>query len=402
MDSILNAAAQALAKGDVLGALNRVALRNDPAALALRGIAMARLGDMSRARELLKLAARGFGRHEAVARARCILAEAEIALVSRDLAWPEGRLDAARQVLASRGDIANAAHAGIIAARRDLLLGHTGNAAEHLATLSPAALPPALAASYWLVRAGIDVRQLRIAGAREALLHARAAARQSNMVGLLAEVEAASSSLEGPAALLRRQGVETAISLDAVETLLASATVVADATSNALRQGSVVISLSTRPVLFSLLHALAEAWPGDVSREALLARAFHARQADESHRARLRVEMTRLRQLIAPIAAISATSAGFRLLPKRGEVAVLAFPLENQNAAVMALLADGELWSSSALALVLDTSPRTIQRALHGLQQAGKVRPIGRGRAQRWSMVSLPDFPTTLLLPNAR
>jgi hypothetical protein len=402
MDSILNAAAQALATGDVLGALNRVALRNDPAALALRGIAMARLGDLARARELLKLAARGFGPHETVARARCVLAESEIALVSRDLAWPEGRLDEARTVLTSRGDVTNAAQAGIIAARRDLLLGHAGSAAEHLATLTPAALPPALAASYWLVRAGIDVRQLRIAGAREALLHAGAAARQSGLVGLLAEVEQASNSLEGPAALLRRQGVETAISLDAVETLLASATVVADATSNALRQGGIAINLSTRPVLFSLLHALAEAWPGDVSREALLARAFHARQADESHRARLRVEMTRLRQLIAPIAAVAATPAGFRLVPKQGEVAVLAFPLENQNAAVMALLADGELWSSSALALVLDTSPRTVQRALHSLQQAGKVRPIGRGRAQRWSMVSLPDFPTTLLLPGAR
>lgn len=89
-------------------------------------------------------------------------------------------------------------------------------------------------------------------------------------------------------------------------------------------------------------------------------------------------------------------------MPKAGEVAVLALPLEDQHAAVMALLADGETWSSSALAMVLDTSPRTVQRALGALQQAGKVRAIGRGRAQRWARLTLPGFPTTLLLPNAR
>ena len=401
MDSILNAAALALATGDVLGALNRVALRDDPAALALRGIAMAQLGDLARARALLKQAARGFGKQETVSRARCILAEAEIALVSRDLAWPSGRLEAARTVLTDRGDASNAAHAGIIAARRHLLLGHLDRADDQLATLVPEALSPALLATYWLVRAGIDIRRLRVASARQALQHAGAAADRSGMVGLMAEVEAASQSLEGPAALLRRQGVETAISLDEVETLLAGATLVADATRNALRQGDEIITLSTRPVLFALLRTLAEAWPGDASRELLLARAFHARHADESHRARLRVEITRLRQLIAPLADVSATPAGFCLVPNQDDVAVLAVPLEDQNAAVMALLADGELWSSSALAMVLDTSARTVQRALNALQQAGKVQAIGRGRAQRWAMLTLPGFPTTLLLPAA-
>lgn len=402
MDSTLNAAALALASGDVLGALNRVALRDDPASLALRGIAMAQLGDLARARELLKQAADGFGRQESVARARCILAEAEIALVSRDLAWPDRRLEAARAVLAERGDRANAAHAAIIAARRHLLLGQLERAAEHLAQLLPEMLPPALLAGYWLVQAGLDIRLLRVASARQALRHAGAAARRSGMVGLLAEVEAASLPLDGPAALLRRNGVETAIALDAVEALLASPALVADATRNALRQGDAVIPLSTRPVLFALLLVLAEAWPGDATRETLLATAFHARHADESHRARLRVEMTRLRQLIAPLADVSATPTGFRLVPKTGDVAVLAFPLEQRSAAVMALLADGELWSSSALALVLDTSARTVQRVLQDLQAAGKVQAIGRGRAQRWSQLTLPGFPTTLLLPGAR
>ena len=401
MDSTLNAAALALATGDVLGALNRVALRDDPAALALRGTAMAQLGDLVRARELLKQAARGFGRQESVSRARCILAEAEIALVSRDLTWPDRWLEGAREVLASRGDGANAAHAGIIEVRRHLLLGHLDRADDRLAALVPEALPPALLAAYWLVHAGINIRRLQVAAARLALQHAGAAARRSGIEGLIAEVEAAGLPLDAPSALLRRHGVESALSLDEVEALLASTALVADATRNALRQGGEVISLATRPVLFALLRTLAEAWPGDASRETLLARAFHARHADESHRARLRVEMTRLRQLVAPLADVAATPAGFRLVPKRGEAAVLAFPLEGQSAAVMALLADGELWSSSALALVLDTSARTVQRALQALQQAGKVESIGRGRAQRWAMLTLPGFPTTLLLPGA-
>jgi len=400
MDSILNAAALALSTGDVLGALNRVALRNDPAALALRGIAMAQLGDFARARTLLKQAARGFGKREAVSRARCVLAEAEIALVSRDLTWPDDWLEAARDVLLRKGDLSNAAHAGIIEARRHLLLGHLGRAADVLATLEPETLSPAMLAGYWLVHAGTDVRRMRVASARQALQRAGEAARRSTIAALIAEVQTASRSLEGPVALLRRSGIESAISLDEVETLLASKTLVVDATRNILRQGDELISLSTRPVLFALLRALAEAWPGDVSREALLAHAFHARHADESHRARLRVEIARLRPVIAAIADISATPAGFRLVPKVDDVAVLALPLQGQNAAVMALLADGELWSSSALALVLDTSPRTVQRALAELQRTGEVQAIGHGRAQRWTMLTLPGFPTTLLLPH--
>ena len=399
MDSILNAAALALATGDVLGALNRVALRDDPAALALRGIAMAQLGDLARARTLLRQAARGFGKREAVARARCVLAEAEIALVSRDLTWQANQLDAARTVLLERGDLANAAHAGIVEARRHLLLGRLEYAGAELATLVPETLPPAMQAAYWLVQAGIDIRRLRVAQAQYGLERADAAAGQSRIAALMAEVAAARQALDGPAALLRQGGAQSTITLDTVEMLLASDTLVVDATRNGLRQGDTVIGLATRPVLFALLRTLAEAWPADASRAVLLARAFHARHADESHRARLRVEMTRLRQLIAPLAGISATAEGFRLLPKSRDVAVLAFPLEEQNAAVMALLADGELWSSAALALVLDSSASTVQRALAALQRDGKVQPIGRGRARRWSLLTLPGFPTTLLLP---
>src|SRR5947208_3178730 len=210
MDSLITAAARALAAGDSLGALNRVALRGDPPALALRGIAMARLGDLVRAKALLRRAARAFGPKEAVAGARCVVAEAEIALVSRDLGWPDKALDAARATLEADGDHVNAAHARTLAGRRLLLIGR----------------------------------------------------------------------------------------LDEVE-----------------RDARTVVSLARRPVLFALARALAEAWPGDVPRDALVARAFRAKEADESHRARLRVEMGRLRTALRPLAAVSATKEGFALVP---------------------------------------------------------------------------------------
>ena len=163
-----------------------------------------------------------------------------------------------------------------------------------------------------------------------------------------------------------------------------------------------MISLETRPVLFALARALAEAWPGDVSRAALLARAFRAKHADESHRARLRVEIARLRKALSVAAGIEATKNGFALVPRRArEVAVLAPPTDEAHATVLALLADGEAWSTSALALALGASQRTVQRALEELTADGKVQAVGRGRARRWLAPPVPGFPTTLLLPAA-
>jgi len=100
MDGLITAAARALAAGDPLSALNQVALRDDAPALALRGIAMAQLGDLVRANALLRSATRAFGPSETVARARGVVAEAEIALASRDLGWPAKALGAARAALA--------------------------------------------------------------------------------------------------------------------------------------------------------------------------------------------------------------------------------------------------------------------------------------------------------------
>ncbi|MFD4837037.1 helix-turn-helix domain-containing protein [Achromobacter sp. NPDC058515] len=403
MDFLIASAARALAAGDPLAALNHVALRDDAAALALRGIAMAQLGDFLRARTLLRAAARAFGPKDAAARARCVVAEAEIALASRDLGWPEKALEAARATLLTRGDLANAAHARQLQARRQLLIGRLDEAERALAGLDPDSLPPASRAVHELIAAGIAMRRLRAKAARAALARAGAAARQAGIPALAAEVETASLALESTAARLIARGDERPLSLAGVESLLASGTLVVDACRHAVRGADAAIPLASRPVLFALARALAEAWPQDAPRETLIAQAFRTRYFDETHRARLRVEIGRLRAAIRALAGVSATKRGFVLEPAAGrQVAVLARPAEDLQAdheAVLAFLADGESWSSSALALALGASQRTVQRTLDALSAAGKVQPLGRGRARRWMMPPVPGFTTSLLLP---
>jgi len=400
MDSLITAAARALAAGDFLGALKRVALRDDAPALALRGIVMAQLGDLVRAKALLRSAARAFGPKEAVARARCVVAEAEIALVSRDLGWPAKALDTARATLEAHGDRVNAAHARNLEVRRLLLIGRLDDAERLLAALDPAPFPPALRAAHELVVAGIAMRRLRTKAARAALARAERAARDADIPALTAEVESASLVMNTTAARRIAGGEERPLLLEEVESLLASGALVVDACRHVVRDASMVIPLATRPVLFALARALGEAWPGDVPRSTLIARAFRTKHADESHRARLRVEVGRLRVELRALADVSATKRGFALVPRLDrEVVVLAPPVEEQHAAVLALLADGESWSSSALAIALGASPRTVQRALDLLAAADKVQSFGRGRARRWMTPLVPGFPTILLLP---
>ena len=400
MDSLITAAARALAAGDPLGALNRVALRDDAPALALRGIAMAQLGDLERARTLLRTAARAFGPREAVARARCIVAEAEIALVSRDLGRPAKTLEAARTTLERHGDILNASHARYLEARRLLLIGRLDEAERMLAGLDPVPLPSASRAAHELVVAGIAMRRLRTGAARAALARAGRAAHDAGIPALTAEVESAALVLNTPAARLVTHGEERPLLLDEIEALFASETLVVDACRNAVRDGGAVVSLASRPVLFALVRALGEAWPDDVSRDVLVRRAFGAKAVDESYRARLRVEMGRLRAVLRELAGVNATKRGFVLEPRpASEVVVLARPVEEEHAAVLAFLADGESWSSSALALALGASQRTVQRALDSLALAGKAQSYGRGRACRWTTPPVPGFTTTLLLP---
>lgn len=400
MDSLITAAGRALASGDPLGALNRVALREDAPALALRGIAMAQLGDLVRAKTLLRRAARAFGSREAVARARCGLAEAEIALVSRELDSPLKALATARATLDAHGDRVNAAHARNLEIRLLLLIGRIDEAGHALAEFRTARFPPALEAAHELLVAGIAIRRLQTKTARAALARAEDAARDAAIPALMAEVESASLILNTPAARLIARGEERPILLDEVEALLASGVLVVDACRYAVRDTRTVVSLATRPVLFALARTLAEAWPGDVPRGTLVARTFGGKDADESHRARLRVEVGRLRAELRTLAGVSATNQGFKLVPRRAsEAVVLARPVEEEHAAVLAFLADGESWPSSALALALGVSQRTVQRALDQLAAAGKVQSFGRGRARRWMTPPVPGFPTTLLLP---
>src|SRR5271166_4530491 len=278
MDSLITAAARALAAGDPLGALKRVALRDDPPALALRGIAMARLDDLVRAKALLKSAARAFGAKEAVSRARCVVAEAEIALVSRDLAWPTKALETARATLETHGDRLNAAQARYLQVRRLLLIGRLDEAERTLAGLDPAPFPPASRAAHELVVAGIAMRRLRTKTARAALARAERAARHAGIPALTAEVESASLVLNTPAARLIARGEERLLLLDEVEALMASKALVVDACRHVVRDAGMVVSLATRPVLFALARALGEAWPGDVPRDMLVARAFGAKR----------------------------------------------------------------------------------------------------------------------------
>jgi len=400
MDSLITAAARALAAGDPLGALKRVALRNDPPALALRGIAMAQLGDLARAKALLKRAARAFGSREAVARARCVVAEAEIALVSRDLGWPATALDAARSTLAQHGDHANAAHARLLHVRRLLLIGRVDEADEALEELDPASFAPASRVAHELVVAGIALHRLRTTEAGAALARAELAARAAGIAALMAEVTSAALTLQAPAARLIARGEERVLKLHEVEALLETDALVVDACRYVLRGSRTLVSLATRPVLFALARALAEAWPSDVSRDALVARVFRAKRADESYRARLRVEIGRLRKALRPLAEVSATSSGFQLTPRHTrELFVLARPVEEKHATVLALLADGESWSSSALSVALAASQRSVQRALDSLAASGKAQPIGSGRARRWITPPMPGIATTLLLP---
>ena len=362
---------------------------------------MAQLGEFVRAKELLRNAARAFSPKESVSRARCIVAEAEIALASRDLGWPAKALDAARVTLEQHGDHVNAAHARYLEVRRLLLIGSLDAAERMLADFDSAPLPPSLRTAHELVLAGIAIRRLRTKAARAALARAERFARQANIPALTAEVESASNVLKTPAARLITRGEQRPILLEEFEELMLSKALVVDSCRNVVRNPRTVVSLVSRPVLFALARALGEAWPGDVSRDLLLAQAFGARFVDESHRMRLRVEIGRLRKMLRPLADVIATKRGFTLVPRRArEVVVLARPVEDENGAVLAFLADGESWSSSALAIALGTSQRTVQRALDSLAAAGKVQSFGRARARRWITPPVPGFTTTLLLPS--
>jgi hypothetical protein len=400
MDALISASARALAAGDALGALKRVALRDDAPALALRGIAMAQLGEHARARELLRRAQREFGPREQLARARCVLADSEVAFAMRELGGSAAALGAAAATLERHGDGANAVHARLLAARRSLLMGRLAQAQALLAGVDAAGLPPSLAAMAELATAELALRTMQSAAARSALGRAHQAAYRSGIPALIGEVAQARNALERPAARRIGGGAAVPLKLHEVEALLASDALVLDACRRGLVLRGAWQPLVRRPILFALARALAQAWPQDVERDALIATAFRTRRPDETHRARLRVEIGRLRALVKDMAGIEATPRGFVLQPAdAAEVVVLAPPIDGELASVLALLSDGAAWSTSALALALDASQRTVQRAVAQLEAAGQLRGVGQARARRWVAAPLVDFTTILLLP---
>ena len=403
MDSLVASAARFLAAGDPLGALKRVALREDPPALALRGIAMAQLGDYERARKLLRRAAHGFGAHERLSQARCQVAEAEVALAARDLTRPTHTLEAAVETLDALGDRTNALHARLVKARHQLLVGELEAAEKTLAAVDVSAftLPP-LAARAELTRAELALRRVRAAEAGAALDRAQAAAAVAGIPALVAEIEKVRLVFSAPSARLIRAGAVRVVRLSEVEALFASGDLVVDGCQRVVRGPARSVPLAGRPVLFALVAALAEAWPADVPRDLLIQRAFESRIANESHRARLRVELGRLRAVLRPLARIEATTRGFALAPiKAPAVVVLGPPVDGPAGAILALLEGGESWSTSALARALRSSQRTVQRTLRQLDEAAAVRAVGHGRSRRWLAPALGGFATTLLLPGA-
>ncbi len=403
VDALISASARALAHGDALGALQRIALRGDPPALALRGIAMAQLGDFARARQLLGRALRGMGPHDGLACARCQLALAEIALAQRRFDACGEHLQTAIPALTEHGDGINALYAQLLRARLHLLLGRVSEARTAMTALGLVGQPPLLQAMGELISAEIALRELRMAAARMALNKAAKAAELVHISALMNEVQRANAMLDQPCARLVDAGGESELSADALYAILESDNVVVDACRRGLACGGQWQSLASRPVLFALLGELAQAGKSGVAREVLIAHVFRTRHGDETHRARLRVEIGRLRALVGKHARIEATATGYALEPEAGRALMLVLPLSpSEDAQLLALMADGAAWSTSALALALGRTQRSVQRTLMQLHEAQQVRSIGSARARRWLLPSMSGFATTLLLPAGR
>jgi tetratricopeptide (TPR) repeat protein len=396
VDEALIAAARALALGDALTALKWLALRQDAPARAMRGAALSQLGEFIRAKAQLRAALRALGPGDGLLRARCLAAEAEIALASGDLRWSAEPVARAVGELQAAGDARNAAYLQLVAARAALRLGRPAEAEELLrhAKFAPAA--PLERTFAELVRVELAAKRGDADLLTSALESASAAAQRAAIPALVSEVARIRDHYEGPTAVISSRGKARTASFCEVCALGRSADVVIDGGAREVRSSGECVTFARRPVLFELLRVLAEAWPDAVPRDALIARAFGARRPNESHRIRLRVEIGRLRTFMRPWLGVVAEASGYAL-SATGEVA-LVMPLEESPASrLLSLMHGGQAWSASSLAVALDVSERTVQRSLGELQSAGQVGPTGNGRGRRW--VRLFEIPTDLLLP---
>jgi DNA-binding winged helix-turn-helix (wHTH) protein len=395
MVSRYQTAAAMLAAGDGLGALSQVGRDETPEGLALCGCAFAQIGDFERAQRFLARAARGFGAADPIARARCVTASAEVSLATRELTGSLSGLRQASAALSASGDLVNALHARLVLARSLMFLDQQVEAAQILERVSLRRAPPLLAATAELIRAELALRQVEIAQARAALSRAQRAAERAAIPALVREITRVKEGLLAPAARLIARGEVRVLPLIEVERVLAKGAWLVDACRRELRCGARRVSFVGKPVLLELMCCLAEAWPEVVPRERLIERGFGARRSNETHRARLRVELGRLRRLLAKVGSIQAEGAGYRLVAA-DNVQVLLPATAHEHAALLALLSDGASWSSSALALALGASQRTLQRALLSLEESGRVVGRGQGRARRWSVAPLYALPPQL------
>jgi hypothetical protein len=398
MDPDLDTAAAHLARFDALGALRLVGGRDDPGALALRGVAMAQLGEDRDAQKLLGRAERALARTDPQMRARVVAARGEVALGLRDLALAGRLLEAAEAALGD--DRVNRTFVRLLRVQRLLLLGRVEDA-RALAAIDLRGAPPKLRVLAELLRADIAARRLRVLEAEAAIARARTAARSAELPPLVAQVERFAADLAAPVARLIRNRQFALAKLADVASLARSKGLVVDACRRELRLDGVTVSLATRPVLFALAEALGEAAPAAASRALLIERAFGARRISESLRARLRVEVGRLRRALAPFAmTIEPTPDGFALSGDREamRVVVVLPPADGEASLLLALLRGGEAWSSSSLASASGLGQRAVQRALAGLKDAGKVDAHGAGRNRRWVARPPDGFATTLLL----
>jgi hypothetical protein len=394
MDAGIAAAARALDIGEPLAALAYVAARSDAAALALRGVAMARLGELGAARADLRRAVRAFG-DDRRARARCTVAAAEIALAMRDLARSSDLAEAIEE-LDRAGDARNAAWAKLVAARRAIVLGRLDEAETWLARVRDGDLPPVLSAVRSLADLEVALRGLDATRARAAMARAEAFAASTGMPALEAEIERAGQALSQVVARIRtREGVRDARLVE-LGALAESGALVVDACRRRIVHGPIARDLRTRPALFALLRTLAVAHPAGAPRPRLARELFGARRPDASHRSRLRVEVSRARQLLRGLGGIVATEDGFRLDVDR-PIAIVELPDDLEGGDVLALLESGGAWTASSLAAALGCGLRRVQRALRGLLANGRVCPNGRGRARRWT--AAPRIASRLLLP---
>jgi tetratricopeptide (TPR) repeat protein len=396
VEAPLTAAARALSVGDALSALKWLGRRTDAPARAMRGAALSQLGEFVSAKVQLRAALRSLEAKDGLLRARCLAAEAEIALALGDLRWSAEPVARAVAELEAAGDGRNAAYLQLVAARAALRLGRPADADRLLRHAKVAAAPPLERTFAELVRVELAAKRGNPDLLASALARASAAAEQAAIPTLVSEVERIRDRYEGPTVVITSRGKARAASFCEVCALGRSADIVIDGGGREVRSSGECVPFARRPVLFEVLRVLAEAWPDAVPRNALIVRAFGAHRPNESHRIRLRVEVGRLRKLVRPWLGVVAEGPGY-VLSATGEV-VLVMPLEESPASrLLSLMHGGEAWSASSLALALDVSERTVQRGLGELEGAGKVAPTGNGRGRRW--VRLFEIPTDLLLP---